>query len=716
VRLDDLHWKEVTMPDRLDDFEGFYGLEEIDDVEVVRDEKTGKVSFETTQLEEEIVKDATLPNRECSDDESWEGFSEGEQPEDNELEGGVQEDISALVDHPTGTNGTKEPNCKERREKKKCGPEVLMDIGKSAFEILAEQPADDGIEEVDVSAWERLGLSTETLGSLSRLKFSTPTLIQSSAIPEILAGHDVIGKASTGSGKTLAFGIPILETFLTFSQNNSKEKLPLALIISPTRELAHQLTAHMTALCSDGDFNAPSIATITGGLSVQKQRRLLETADIIVGTPGRLWEVISSGQGLMKSLKQIKFLVVDEADRLLSEGHFKEMGDIINVLERDDEEEDDAETKADSEKSPEVERQTLVFSATFHKGLQQNLASKSKGSELMGRKESMEYLLKKLRFREEKPKFIDANPASQMASGLQEGLIECAGTEKDLYLYSILLFYPKIRSLIFTNSISAVRRLTPFLQNLDLPALPLHSQMPQKARLRSVERFTERPGSILVATDVAARGLDIPGVELIVHYHLPRTADTYVHRSGRTARGEASGSSVLICAPEEVAGVRRLIVKVHARSEQASKSKKTAHFIRTLDIDRRIVSRLKPRVTLSKQLADAVTAKEKKHSEDDWLRAAAEDLGVEYDSETFEKEAPGRRGRGSGRKKKEKEARAMTKAEMQAVRAELKALLRQRVNTGVSEKYLTSGGIDVDSLLRGEGNLEFLGQVDGLGF
>ena len=300
----------------------------------------------------------------------------------------------------------------------------------------------------------------------------------------------------------------------------------------------------------------------------------------------------------------------------------------------------------------------------------------------------------------------------------KEGLIECAGTEKDLYLYALLMYHPKKRALIFTNSVSAVRRVTPFLQNLDLPALPLHSGMIQKARLRSVERFTQRPGSILVATDVAARGLDIPGVELIVHYHLPRAADTYVHRSGRTARADASGSSIIICAPEEVAGVRRLVAKVHAKAATAKEqtNKKRAYFIRTLDIDRRIVSRLKPRATLSKKLADTVIAKEKKNSTDDMFMQAAEDLGIDYDSEEFEKEAKGKKGRGAGRKKKEKSASEMSKAEFAAIRHELKGLLAERINTGVSARYLTSGGIDVEALMKGEGNTGFLGAVDGLGF
>jgi len=771
------------MPDRLEDFEGFYGLEEIDDVHIVKDDTSGQMTFETSKSEEQLEKEREEGRRKEEEaerklaavdnegEDEWEGFGDegNEEMPDTEVPDTEAPDTKARKDEPEPTSkpslisngdvedfmeiedafpaprekivkekGKKEKvkkdatqkakEKKERKEKAKKDKEAEEEaeekiqaqesgdedgVQNGAFAILADRTAeDDEFDEVDVSAWDDLGLATETLSSLSKLKFARPTPIQVSAIPEIMAGRDVIGKASTGSGKTLAFGIPILESFLA-SRPSKTDHAPLALVVSPTRELAHQISAHLTALCSGGDFDAPYIATITGGLSVQKQRRQLEKADIIIGTPGRLWEVISSGQGLLKSLKQIRFLVIDEADRLLSQGHYKELGQILNILDRDD----DAEEGAQPVPATEVQRQTLVFSATFHKGLQQKLAGKvSKGGDLMNKQESMEYLLKKLNFREEKPMFLDANPSSQMASKLQEGLIECAGTEKDLYLYSVLLHYPKKRALIFTNSISAVRRLTPFLQNLALPALPLHSGMVQKARLRSIERFKERPGSILVATDVAARGLDIPNVELVIHYHLPRAADMYVHRSGRTARAEASGSSILICAPEEVGGVRRLVAKVHARAEQAPKSKRAAFFIRTLDIDRRIVSRLKPRATLSKTLADATIAKEKKHSEDDWVRAAAEELGVDYDSETFEKEAKGKKGRGTGRKKKEKEAREMTKGELQGLRAELKGMLAQRVNVGVSEMYLTSGRVDVDALMKGEGNVEFLGDVGSLGF
>lgn len=751
LRLESLQWKEVDMPDRLGDFEGFYGLEEIDDVDVVRDgdilsfkqiEKPGKIGGKGKNKKGGTDDSVEVEDSGEGEASEWEGFGE-----DDEERVQPQEQVK-----PSQANGeSNKPERKEKQKKEKADQKAKKDkkkgkqgdspsngakpVGTVPFAGLLEEDVDDGI---DTSAWNSLHLSNETMVAISQLKFGSPTRIQAAAIPEILAGHDVVGKAATGSGKTLAFGVPILESFLE-SQSSTKAskkggKAPTALILSPTRELAHQISKHLTDLYTNGTFNSPMVATITGGLSIQKQQRQLETADVVVGTPGRLWEVISNGHGILKRFKKIKFLVVDEADRLLSEGHFKELEEILNILEREDEE-DLEDEEEDGEKSEDdngpSQRQTLVFSATFNKGLQQKLTGKAKWhGELLSNKESMEYLLKKLNFREERPKFVDVNPVSQMAEGLKEGLVECGAIEKvrktsnctqnnnanvgqDLYLYALLMFHPRTRTLVFTNSVSAVRRLYPFLTNLNLPALALHSHMAQKQRLRNVERFSTQPGSILVATDVAARGLDIKGVELVIHYHLPRTADMYVHRSGRTARGDNSGSSVLICAPEEVVGVRRLVAKVHANND----APKSTYFMRSIDLDRRIVTRLKPRATLAKKIADTDVAKAKSNSaENDLLRQAAEDLGVEYDSEELEKPM-GRGGRGNGRKKKEREAKSLSKDEIYSMRAELKSLLSQRVNVGVSPRYLTAGGVDVDALIREKesGRGEFLGRVEGLG-
>ncbi|KAI0169295.1 DEAD-domain-containing protein [Hypoxylon sp. FL1284] len=720
-----LRWTKAKLPDMFNDAEGFYGLEEVDDVEVIRNaDNTIEFRAAAAPTDEE---DEGNEDNEDDDDDEFEGFDDDPTPqpvtEKNTPEVPVN-GTEKVGTRATDASATKREDKKARKkQKKKETTDTAEDpeLQRNVFSKL--EAIEDAQDDIDLSAWVALDLSPRILESLAKLKFSKPTPIQAAAIPQILDGHDVIGKASTGSGKTLAFGIPIVEKWLELSEGDdtpdSSSKTPLALVLSPTRELAHQLTDHIKNLCA-GLTSSPFVCSVTGGLSVQKQQRQLAKADIVIGTPGRLWEVISSSSDLTNSFKGIRYLVVDEADRLLTEGHFQEAAEIFNALDRVEE---DEEQETEVQASP---RQTLVFSATFHKGLHQKLAGKGR-YDLMSQQDSMEYLLKKLNFREEKPKFIDVNPISQMAEGLKEGLVECGAMEKDLYLYALLLLYPNVRTLVFTNSISSVRRLAPMLQNLNLQTHPLHSQMPQKARLRSVERFTaakQGQSSILVATDVAARGLDIPGVDLVVHYHVPRAADAYVHRSGRTARADRTGLSILLCAPDEVVPTRRLVAKVHSstgsNNDKAPNKKKINNtnsnhpfFVQTLDIDRRLVSRLKPRATLAKRIADAGLAKEKGGKEDEWMRAAAADLGVDYDSDEMGDTKTGWGGRGSGRRRKQDQARATSKAELAALRAQLRDLLARRVNAGVSERYVADGRVDVDGLLRGaEG--DFLGRVDGL--
>ncbi|KAI1501384.1 ATP-dependent RNA helicase MAK5 [Biscogniauxia marginata] len=703
IGVDSLRWRKAKLPDMHNDAEGFYGLEEVDDVEVLRNADS--------TIEFRIVDTPTDAGDESqSQSDEFEGFDDEPSALNTSENTKYTESIESMDFIDSNDKNAKDKDKdkdkntqKEKKKNKHAKKKEDAELEANVFTAL--DVVDESQDEIDVSAWVPLGLSPNILSSLAKLKFPKPTPIQEVAIPQILAGHDVIGKASTGSGKTLAFAIPIVEKWLDSSEgpdSQSASKTPLALILSPTRELAHQLTDHIKDLCS-GLPNSPYVCSITGGLSVQKQQRQLAKADIVVGTPGRLWEVLSSSSELTATFKRIGYLVVDEADRLLTEGHFKEATDILSALDRYEADEDDEETAP----SP---RQTLVFSATFHKGLQQKLAGKGK-YDLMSQDDSMEYLLKKLNFREEKPKFIDVNPVSQMAEGLKEGLVECGAVEKDLYLYALLLLCPNVRTLVFTNSISSARRIAPLLQNLNLAAHPLHSQMPQKARLRSIERFTStsrEDSSILIATDVAARGLDIPNVDLVVHYHVPRAADAYVHRSGRTARADKTGLSILLCAPEEVTPTRRLIAKVHSESKKFSKN----FFVQTLVMDHKLVGRLKPRITLAKKIADAGLAKEKGNKEDDWMRNAAEELGVEYDSD--EMQSVGKwGGRGGGRKQKQQEARAITKAELGAMRAELRDLLSKRVNAGVSEKYIATGMVDMDELIRGAKG-DFIGRVHGL--
>lgn len=808
VRLESLAWKPVSTPENMDDYEGFFGLEEIDGVDVVKAEHGGAISF-VVSAKTGILKDhtsakvkgsskgsrktatVTQPTGEesASDAEPWDGFEEEEEGDDD-----VEENPASSDDRKS----TDDPNSKEHRERKTPSATEQTPFEQTPLEPTGFAVLDDATEEseTDVSAWRSLGLSGELLGALSGMHFASPTPIQAASIPVIQDGRDVIGKAPTGSGKTLAFGIPIVEDWLAQTQQSPKTRSrrgPLALIIEPTRELAQQITDHVTALCSQGDLEKLRLCTLIGGLSIQKQRRQLSQADIVVATPGRLWEVIGEGHGVLESLRGIGYLVVDEADRLLSEGHFKELEQILDALDREvqDAQAGPDETE-DGDGSAGPSRQTLVFSATFSKSLQQKLSKRQHSlSASLSSQESMAYLLRKLNFRhEEKPFFIDVNPSSQMAANLREGMLECPGPDKDLSLYALLLHHPPgTRALVFVNSISAVRRIVPFLTNLNMTAHLLHSQMPQKARLRSVERFSAlsspaeprpRQQTVLVATDLAARGLDIPQIDLVLHYHVPRSADTYIHRSGRTARAGHAGTSILLCAPEEAAGVRRLVARVHASAqsqrgaeadeesaedepdeegtadqahEEEEKKKKKRKGkserrrmtkrqrtragegdLHSLSLPPRLLAALRPRAALAKRLADAGQAKEKTSHEDRWVLAAAEELGISLSDEEFAglgrhtqkgNLANGDGGKGRRRKERERAASGISKAEAGAMRAELRELLSRRVNVGVSERYLTAGNIDVGELLRsrdggGDGGpstgAKFLGTLEGLGF
>ncbi|KAK4237244.1 P-loop containing nucleoside triphosphate hydrolase protein [Achaetomium macrosporum] len=718
--VDSLAWKQVEIPEMFDDAEGFYGLEEVEGVDVVREGNTVKFVAATAESD-------------SSEDSEFEGFddaaAEGAEPPSAPA-GPAAPAISGKEPEASGpsSEGRRE---KGKRDKQKVpataqaakgDPELETNVFAQATDIAE---ADAEKDDVAMSEWVPIGLSSQMLTALARLKFTKPTAIQSQAIPHVLNGHDLIGKAATGSGKTLAFGIPIVENWLATTQpagdRATSKRQPIALVLSPTRELAHQITDHLKQLCA-GLSTSPYICSVTGGLAVQKQQRQLEKADIVIGTPGRMWEVMSTSNSVLSALRGIRFLVVDEADRLLQDGHFKEAEEILKALDRsapgDEKNDDSSDNSSDQATAPGHHRQTLVFSATFNKALQQKLAGKARYN-LMGEAESLEYLLKRLNFREAQPKFLDANPVSQMAENLKEGLIQCGDLEKDLYLYAVLLLQPTRRALVFTNSINTVRRLTPFLQNLNLPAFALHSDMEQKARLRSIERFKadnpdKQASSVLIATDVAARGLDIPSIDLVIHYHVPRSADDYVHRSGRTARAANSGVSILLCGPKEAVPTQRLIAKVHAAAAaNTSRSKLTSSGVgvQTIDIDRRLVSHLRPRVVLSKKITETTLAKEKGAKEDTWMKQAAKELGVEYDPDELE-HVGSWKGRGSGKKQREKEARAVTKDEVKQWRWELKELLSRRVNNGVSEKYLA--GVDVDGLLSGARG-SFLGVVEGLG-
>lgn len=438
VALDQLNWKSIDSVDGLDDFEGFFGLEEVDDVEVVRD--GGLVTFQASSGKPSKLEHVS--NGKQEKDDEWGGFSDNSEAETVLDENtaaqtsAVQVQTEPASSQKKATKNDKQKSNSENQKKAKRGIEPVPRNGRkeniaeddalasTSFAILEDEIVDQG---VDTKAWDSLELSSDILGSLSTMKFAKPTPIQSATIPSILEGHDVIGKAQTGSGKTLAYGIPIVEKYIR--DPKSFENSTLALILSPTRELAHQISKHLTTLCAG--LNGPRIATVTGGLSVQKQQRQLEIAHIIIATPGRLWEVMETSKGTLNRIADVSVLVLDEADRLLSQGQFQEVEQILTAIEKQDTTTEGEEEEEEPEEQGPRPRQTLVFSATFHSGLQQKLGHKDRNAgKVLSQQESMEYLVEKLKFREEKPKFVDMNPISQLAEGIKEGLVECAGLEK----------------------------------------------------------------------------------------------------------------------------------------------------------------------------------------------------------------------------------------------------------------------------------------------
>lgn len=280
-----------------------------------------------------------------------------------------------------------------------------------------------------------------------------------------------------------------------------------------------------------------SIACIIGGLAAVKQERLLKAnPHIVIGTPGRVWELIQGGNEHLQKINNLKYFVVDETDRMIEKGHFAELEEILQVLNNSE-----GCTK----------RQTFVFSATLtmiHELPQHSKKHKKKKPTMSKESRLNEFISM---FGMKNPKVFDITKTSGVAEKLIEARILCSLEEKDAYLYYILMNYPG-RTIVFCNSIVCVKRSASVLAHLNLTPIVLHGKMEQKQRLKSLENFQKREDSIMVTTQVAARGLDIPNVQHVIHYQVPTTGEDYVHRSGRTARADKEGLSILIMEPGEV--------------------------------------------------------------------------------------------------------------------------------------------------------------------
>ncbi|KAK4701559.1 ATP-dependent RNA helicase DDX24/MAK5, partial [Phenoliferia sp. Uapishka_3] len=559
--------------------------------------------------------------------------------------------------------------------------------------------------------------------------------------PSNTTDRDLVGVAQTGSGKTLAYGLPILSYILNnpapagpspsaepFADDPPPFSRLVALILAPTRELALQVRAALSEVgmrtnkllpeeLQDPTVNAPrkrerghhvSVVALTGGMSVEKQKRQLSRgADILVATPGRLWDLLGEDDNLAKAIKGIKFLVIDEADRMIENGHFAELENIVRLTRRksgkDDDENQFVDEFVSAERHSKVDAlparpdmRTFVFSATMSKDLQRNLKKKNrkfKPGQPEDGMSSLDDLLLKLDFRDPDPELIDLSPEGGLVETLKECKIECLMPEKDNFLYHFLLRYPG-RTIVFLSSIDGIRRLQPLLSLLGLNIVALHSGMQQRARLKSLDRFKASKNGILLATDVAARGLDIPSVSHVVHYNLPRSADVYVHRSGRTARAGQEGLALQLVAPEE---------KQMQRLLMASLGKDVDFPV--LPTDFSILDKLKERIELAKKIENAMHKATKAAHEDNWIKQAAEAMDIDLDSDMdySDGEATGVKSR------KQLKGKA---AKVKVLRAQLQAMLdTPLMMRGISAKYITTRGRVgfVDQLVDGNSHAAMLG-------
>ncbi|XP_024532885.1 DEAD-box ATP-dependent RNA helicase 13 isoform X1 [Selaginella moellendorffii] len=485
----------------------------------------------------------------------------------------------------------------------------------------------EGLERVDVvlPEWNELRLHPSLLTALSTLGFTTPTPIQKACIPAAAhKGKDVIGAAETGSGKTLAFGIPILQRLLDerdklLRQNNVASDSPLrALIVTPTRELALQICDHIRAVAKFTDIK---VAPIVGGISTQKQERLLKRRPaIVVGTPGRLWELMSSGESHLVQLQEISFFILDEADRMIEKGHFQELESIIDLLPKHGEPREDLDPADNVFLSAKKRRQTLVFSATLT--LPPDFKKKLKKS-YGARKKSEQHSLSLLSERaglSDTAEVVDLTSKNVVAEKLTESVIECTDEEKDAYLYYVLKVHGCGRTIVFCTSIAALRRLAAILRLLEVPAWPLHAQLQQRQRLKTMDRFRASTDGVLVATDVAARGLDIPGVRTVIHYQLPHSAEMYVHRSGRTARADKDGCSIALISPSEKS---KYLTLCRALSKSSG--------LTSFPINSGYIPSVEKRIGLALRIDRLLRENSKKKAKSTWFERNAKELDIEIE-------------------------------------------------------------------------------------
>lgn len=355
--------------------------------------------------------------------------------------------------------------------------------------------------------FKQLNIIQPILNAIEKIGYDQPTAIQAKSIPFILQGHDIIGCAQTGTGKTASFSIPILQ--LLQQQVNPKKGIR-SLILTPTRELAIQIDENFKAY--GAQLKIKHVA-IFGGVSQHKQvGQLRRGVDVVIATPGRLLDLLN--QQLI-SLQHVEIVVLDEADRMLDMGFVKDVNKIFTKIP--------------------TKRQTLFFSATMPPEI---------------KKLAMQLV--------RNPKEVHVSPVSSTAGTIEQGVYFTEKDDKLDLLFSILKDASIQRSLVFTRTKFGADRLAKKLVGMGLSAAAIHGNKSQNARQRALSDFKANKIRVLIATDIAARGIDIEELPHVVNYELPNIPESYVHRIGRTGRAGASGVAVSFCGTDEIKELKKI--------------------------------------------------------------------------------------------------------------------------------------------------------------
>jgi ATP-dependent RNA helicase RhlE len=336
--------------------------------------------------------------------------------------------------------------------------------------------------------------------SIAEAGFKKPTDIQFKSIPPILRGEDVLAISQTGTGKTAAFVLPVLNRLLELPVRDNSVR---CLVMAPTRELVRQTDKVFKQF---GKYTKLSILGIHGGVEQEEQiKRLQAGVDILIATPGRMFDLVSQGY---LHLNALQILIVDEADHMLGKGFIKDIRDLIRFLPR--------------------KRQTLFFSATIDKEIKK-----------------LAYSLVR------NPIRIQISPKDPVSKNIKHFVAFVEMDDKRFFLERIIKENPEAKILVFVRTKVRAERVMKAMERVQIKASTIHSDKEQPERLKVFSAFRRGELKVLIATDVSARGVDIPDVEFVINYDMPEQAENYVHRIGRTGRGRSKGNAVSFCSPEE---------------------------------------------------------------------------------------------------------------------------------------------------------------------